>query len=99
MPDVHGRNGRTCNAANCNFSSSAQKLFKLTEAPLAVVPVVLILALLLIPLLLAVLLRMVSPSGFAVGPLHEANKLNRCRFKSFDSSVAQLSTNLNGVKI
>lgn len=92
VPDVYGCGCRTCNAANCSFSSSAQKLFKLTEVPLAVVPVVLMLALLLIPLLLAVLFRMVSPRGFAVGPLHDANKLNRCLFKSFDSSVAQLST-------
>lgn len=83
---------RTCKAANCSFSSSAHNVFKLTDVPLIVVPVMLMLALLLIPLLLVVLLRIVSPNGFAVGPLHDANKLKRCLFKSFDSNVAQLST-------
>lgn len=33
-----------------------------------------------------------KPSGFAVGPLHDANKLNKCRFNSFDNNVARLST-------
>lgn len=93
MHSVYGEpQTRTCNAANCSFSSSAHNVLRLTDVPLIVVPVMLMLALLLIPLLLVVLLRIVSPNGFAVGPLHDANKLKRCLFKSFDSNVAQLST-------
>lgn len=33
-----------------------------------------------------------KPSGLAVGPLHDANRLNKWRFKSFDSRVVRLST-------
>lgn len=72
----------------------------LVLVPLAIVPLMPTLLLLLlapavlVPPLLFAPLRPVceKPSGFAVGPLHDANKLNKCRFKSFDNNVARLST-------
>lgn len=73
---------------------------KLVLVPLAIVPLIprLLLPLLAPAVLVAPLLFVPlkpaceKPSGLAVGPLHDANKLNKCRFKSFDNSVVRLST-------
>lgn len=73
---------------------------KLVLVPLAIVPLMPKLLLLLpapaalVPPLLLVPLKPAceTPSGFADGPLHDANKLNKCRFNSLDNSVARLST-------
>lgn len=92
---TQNKNKLTWSALNCSFSSST--VLVLVLVPLAIVP--LIPRLLLPPAVLVAPLLLVplnpacgNPSGFADGPLHEANKLNKCRFKSFDNSVARLST-------
>lgn len=93
-------NRLTWSALNCNFSSSIDILPKLVLVPLAIVPLTpKLLLLLLAPAVFVPPLLLVppkpaceTPSGFADGPLHDANKLNKCRFNSFDSSVVRLST-------
>lgn len=73
---------------------------KLALVPLAFVPLMPKLLLLLLAhavpvaplLLLPPKPACEKPSGFAVGPLHDANKLNKCRFNSLDNNVVRLST-------
>lgn len=75
----------TCSALNCNFSSSTERLPKLMLVPLVIVLVMpKLLLMLLLPAVLIVPLLLVppkpickKPSGFAVGPLQDANKLNK----------------------
>lgn len=89
----------TCSALNCNFSSSIEMLPKLVFVPLVVVPMPKLLLLPPVPtvpvdvlLLIPVKPTCENPNNLAVGPLHDANKLNKCRFKSFDNNVVRLST-------
>lgn len=93
----------TCKAAKRNFSSSALILAAFVALPLAVTPAIPVLLLPLLPpaLLLVTLLPVplalpwkLTPNGFVVGPLHDANRLNKCRLRSLDNNVVQLSTAL-----